>query len=126
MSGYRNLTASQEARRRAHQQTRREERGARPTRPAGPPCPELQPCALALTLALWRDLDRKRPGGLTMLDVARVAVEHWGEAMEPAVWRATNTLLESKMLRQVGQVIVRDRTQVVYLPAYVPAERWHG
>lgn len=122
MSRYRNLTASQEARRLARQQDYRRE--GRPMRHAAPPCPEAPPCALALTLALWRELDREHPGGLTMLEVARVAVERWGESIEFSIIWATGDLLESKLLRQVGVRIVLDRTQVANLPVFEPAGRW--
>ena len=123
MSGYRNLTASQEARRRAHQ--RDPARADRSGRPAAPDV-ATQPCALALTLALWRELTQERPGGLTTVDVTRVAVERWGEIAGRAALQSTTTLLESGMLRQVGRIIVRDRGRETTLPTYAPVARWHG
>jgi hypothetical protein len=124
LSAHRNLTASQEARRRA-----RPHELARPERS---PRTAVESSTFGegvtageFALALWRELDEARPGGLTCLDVARVAVERWGDSVEPALWRASFELMGARLLRQVGTRVVRDRGQVANLPVFVPAERWH-
>jgi hypothetical protein len=123
VSAHRNLTASQEARRRAHELAPR--RDAERTTCTCDGFGE-GVAAHKLVLALWRELDEERPGGLTCLDVARVAEEHWGKAVEQALWRETLWLIAAGLLRQVGVVVVRDRGQVSRLPIFEPAERWHS